>query len=41
MTIPIPEAGYSFDDVLLIPNYSDMLPKDVNTINFLVKLFNP
>jgi IMP dehydrogenase len=26
-----PEAAFSFDDVLLIPNYSDVLPKDVNT----------
>ncbi|MFZ0134254.1 MAG: IMP dehydrogenase, partial [Desulfobacterales bacterium] len=25
-----PEESYSFDDVLLIPNYSDVLPKDVN-----------
>ena len=24
-----PEDAYSFDDVLLIPNYSDMLPKDM------------
>jgi IMP dehydrogenase len=24
------EEAYSFDDVLLIPNYSDVLPKDVN-----------
>ena len=26
-----PEDAYSFDDVLLIPNYSDVLPKDVDT----------
>jgi IMP dehydrogenase len=26
-----PDESYSFDDVLLIPNYSDVLPKDVNT----------
>ncbi|ABW67690.1 IMP dehydrogenase [Desulfosudis oleivorans] len=26
-----PEETYSFDDVLLIPNYSDVLPDDVNT----------
>jgi IMP dehydrogenase len=26
-----PDEAYSFDDVLLIPNYSDILPKDVNT----------
>jgi IMP dehydrogenase len=25
-----PEEAYSFDDVLLIPNYSEVLPKDVN-----------
>lgn len=25
------EEVYSFDDVLLVPNYSDVLPKDVNT----------
>ncbi len=25
-----PEEGYSFDDVMLLPNYSDVLPKDVN-----------
>ncbi len=26
-----PEESYSFDDVLLVPNYSDVLPKDCNT----------
>ena len=26
-----PEESYSFDDVLLLPNYSDVLPKDCNT----------
>lgn len=26
----LPEEAYSFDDVLLIPNYSDFVPKDVN-----------
>jgi IMP dehydrogenase len=26
-----PDESYSFDDVLLIPNYSDVLPKDVDT----------
>jgi IMP dehydrogenase len=26
-----PDASFSFDDVLLIPNYSDVLPKDVDT----------
>ncbi len=30
-----PEQAFSFDDVLLIPNYSDILPKDVNTITRL------
>jgi IMP dehydrogenase len=32
-----PEEGYSFDDVLLIPNYSDVLPKDVNVSSQLTK----
>jgi len=35
-TIP-PEEAYSFDDVLLIPSYSDVLPKDVNTSTRLTK----
>jgi IMP dehydrogenase len=26
-----PDASFSFDDVLLIPNYSDVLPNDVDT----------
>lgn len=26
-----PEEGYSFDDVLLVPNHSEVLPKDANT----------
>ncbi|NNF99849.1 MAG: IMP dehydrogenase [Desulfobacteraceae bacterium] len=26
-----PEEAFSFDDVLLVPNYSDVLPKDVDT----------
>jgi IMP dehydrogenase len=30
-----PEQAFSFDDVLLVPNYSDILPKDVNTITRL------
>ncbi len=30
MVIIPPEEGYSFDDVMLLPNYSDVLPKDVN-----------
>lgn len=32
-----PEESYSFDDVLLLPNYSDILPKDVNTGTWLTK----
>ena len=32
-----PEEGFSFDDVLLIPNYSDVLPKDVNVGSQLTK----
>ncbi len=32
-----PEDGFSFDDVLLIPNYSDVLPKDVNASSRLTK----
>jgi IMP dehydrogenase len=32
-----PEEAYSFDDVLLIPNYSDVLPKDVDTSARLTK----
>ncbi|MBW2370022.1 MAG: IMP dehydrogenase [Deltaproteobacteria bacterium] len=39
MKIP-PEASYSFDDVLLIPSYSDVLPKDVNTATRLTKNIN-
>ena len=31
MTKIPPEEGFSFDDVLLLPNYSDVLPKDVDT----------
>jgi IMP dehydrogenase len=27
----LPEESYSFDDVLLVPNYSDVLPKDADT----------
>ncbi|MCF8068105.1 MAG: IMP dehydrogenase [Desulfobacterales bacterium] len=33
----LPEDAFSFDDVLLIPNYSDILPKDVNTHTRLTK----
>ncbi|KKK69761.1 hypothetical protein LCGC14_2930800 [marine sediment metagenome] len=36
MKIP-PEEAYSFDDVLLIPNYSDVLPNDVNISTRLTK----
>ena len=32
-----PDEAYSFDDILLIPNYSDVLPKDVNTATRLSK----
>ncbi|MBC2696245.1 MAG: IMP dehydrogenase [Desulfobacteraceae bacterium] len=32
-----PEEAYSFDDVLLIPGYSDILPKDVNINTRLTK----
>ncbi len=37
MDIIPPEEGYSFDDVLLIPNYSDVLPKDVETGTLLTR----
>lgn len=30
-----PEEAYSFDDVLLMPNYSDLLPKDVQVATML------
>jgi IMP dehydrogenase len=32
-----PEEGFSFDDVLLIPSYSDVLPKDVHVGSQLTK----
>jgi len=32
-----PEEAHSFDDVLLIPGYSDVLPKDVNVSTRLTK----
>lgn len=32
-----PEESYSFDDVMLLPNYSDVLPKDCNTETQLTK----
>ncbi|MGD8890193.1 MAG: IMP dehydrogenase [Desulfobacterales bacterium] len=35
-----PEEAYSFDDVLLIPNYSDVLPKDVNISTRLTRNIN-
>ena len=31
------EDAFSFDDVLLVPNYSDVLPKDVDTSTWLTK----
>ena len=34
------EEAYSFDDVLLVPNYSDVLPKDVNVSTRLTKNIN-
>ena len=36
VTLP-PEESYSFDDVLLIPNYSDVLPKDVEVSTRLTR----
>ncbi|MDM8522196.1 IMP dehydrogenase [Desulfococcaceae bacterium HSG8] len=36
MKIP-PEEAFSFDDVLLMPNYSDVLPKDVDTSTRLTR----
>jgi len=35
-----PEEAYSFDDVLLLPGYSDILPKDVNVSTQLTKNIN-
>ena len=35
-----PEEAYSFDDMLLIPNYSDVLPKDVNISTPLTRNIN-
>ena len=32
-----PEPAFSFDDVLLLPGYSDVLPRDVDTRAFLTK----
>ncbi|MFV0246874.1 MAG: IMP dehydrogenase [Mycoplasmatales bacterium] len=31
------KEGYTYDDVLIIPSYSTVLPKDVNTSSFLTK----
>lgn len=33
----IVETGLTFDDVLLVPSYSNVLPKDVNTETFLTQ----
>lgn len=35
-----PEEAYSFDDLLLTPNYSDVLPKDVDTKTRLTRNLN-
>ncbi len=35
-----PEEAYSFDDVLLLPNYSDVLPSEVNTSTRLTRNIN-
>ncbi|MFP4531296.1 MAG: IMP dehydrogenase [Desulfobacterales bacterium] len=35
-----PEEAYSFDDVLLLPNYSDVLPSEVNTSTRLTRNLN-
>ena len=37
MTSMPPEESFSFDDVLLIPSYSEVLPKDINTSTRLTK----
>ena len=37
MTHPIIEEAYSFDDVLLLPNYSEIVPKDVDVCTRLTK----
>jgi len=31
MSIPSPQEAFSFDDVLLLPGYSDVVPKDCST----------
>jgi len=40
MTIIPPEESYSFDDVLLVPGRSDVLPKEVNTSTRLTRNLN-
>jgi IMP dehydrogenase len=40
MTNLIAEEAYSFDDVLLLPSYSDILPKDVDTRTPLTRELN-
>ncbi|MEZ4527260.1 MAG: IMP dehydrogenase [Desulfobacterales bacterium] len=40
MTVISPEEAYSFDDVLLLPNYSDVLPKDIDTRTRLTRNLN-
>lgn len=37
MNIIPPEEAYSFDDVLLLPNYSDILPNEVDTRTSLTR----
>ncbi len=37
MMTKAPEEAYSFDDVLLVPNYSDVLPKDADTQTMLTR----
>jgi IMP dehydrogenase len=37
MTMIPPEESFSFDDVLLIPSYSDVLPKDVDSSTQLTR----
>ena len=32
-----PEEAFSFDDVLLLPNYSDVVPKDVQVVTHLTR----
>jgi IMP dehydrogenase len=35
-----PEEGYAFDDVMLLPNYSDLVPRDVNVQTRLSRNLN-